>query len=226
MRPHTNMLPLDYKTAREASLRVEPTGRSRPLTSPALPRTPPLSPTEVPSVTTSPPSNKRSYDQYSHTSQACPANSPVSQAQSSPDTNKSALLRHPDASPLWARTPSTNTSPQNGINIPHRPLRGTQRRAPTNRGDDPPAFNRVLQPTDYQVGQSTRTTQAPRVILPFRALPGSNSMDYNSKRSKYPTAQAAAEPCGHDSKVWDLQTKTIQESSNALPRGNKRRRLA
>ncbi len=147
MRPHTNMLPLDYKTAREAGIRVEPTGRSSPLTSPTSPRTPPLSPTKVPSVTTSPPSNKRSYDQYSHTSQACPSNSPVSQTQSlstSSDTNKSDPLRHPDASLLWART---NTSPLTGINIPHRPLRGTQIRAPTDKGDDCHALNRVLQPT-------------------------------------------------------------------------------
>ena len=224
MRPHTNVLPLDYKTAREAMLRVEPTGRSRPLTSPTLPRTQSLSPTEVPSVTTSPHSNKRSYDRYSYTSRACPANSPVSQAQSSPDTNKSTLLRHLDTSPLSARTPCMNTSPEIGTDLPHGPLRGTQRRAPTNKGDDRPALNCALQPA--QVGESARTTQAPRVILPLRTLPGSNSMDYNFEGLKYPMPAAAAGLCGHDSKVWDLHTKTIQESLNALPRGNKRRRLA
>jgi len=229
MRPHTNMLPLDYKTAREAAVRVEPTGHSSPLTSPNSPCSPTLSRTNVPSVTTSPHSNKSSHNQHSHTSQACPANSPVSQTQSlsiSPDTIKSAMLRHPDASLLWAGTPSTCTSPQTGTSIPHWPLRGTQLRAHTDKGDGRSALSRVLQPTAHQIGQSTLTKQTPRVILPFRTPQGSKSMDHNSESSKYPTAWSAAEPCGQDSKVWDLQTKTIQESLNALPRSNKRRRLS
>lgn len=202
--PATNKLPWDYVTAREAGLQVDLTSSSP---APNSPYSPTLS-----SVTTSPHSNKRSYDL--HTLQACPANSPVSQARSlsaSPVTIKSALLQYPDTSPLLSRTPSTSTSPQTGRNITHRIRLGATF---NGRGSHP--WSRAPKPTSYHIGQSTGPTQA---------LSGSDSMDYNFGSSKYPTAQSSAEPWGQDSKVWNEQTKSIQKSFNAVLIGNKRQRV-